>query len=460
MLKQVGSAWSRLLAAAIVGCAGASALAQCTNPTSGPDVIVSSVSGASNYGSVGSITAFAVGTTSCNVGDANLDWEDSDPRHPVIAQNLFRLKDGRIEQIGMAWLKHGFASTNSESCGCNCDDPGTFRLLGPGCSDTYDSTLNGEQFTMGPRSEVNAFTGEFPYPPSNQGNGNAIYKRLQAEVADIDPALNPGALYYAETQYVALDDAMFGNQANNTSYRPVTFSFSGGRWRLSTTGSTVQQKAAIQAWRTADPTVTETEVLIPDEGRLIVSAKATDLGDGTHRYEYAVYNQYSDRSVGAFTVPLPASATVSNIGFHDVAYHSGEPYSGTDWVGTRVGDTIVWATETHAANPNANAIRWGTTYNFRFDADVAPTTGDATLGLFKPGTPESVTASTIVPTISTPALPGDLNGDCVVDLTDLGTMLANFGLSGQSYEDGDIDGNGTIDLGDLGVLLSNYGQTC
>jgi hypothetical protein len=42
-----------------------------------------------------------------------------------------------------------------------------------------------------------------------------------------------------------------------------------------------------------------------------------------------------------------------------------------------------WASATFAANPNANAIRWGTTYNFRFDANSAPTAGTITIGPFK-----------------------------------------------------------------------------
>ena len=44
-------------------------------------------------------------------------------------------------------------------------------------------------------------------------------------------------------------------------------------------------------------------------------------------------------------------------------------------------------TSTFASNPNANAIRWGTTYSFRFDANAVPTTGTLTLGTYKvPGT--------------------------------------------------------------------------
>ena len=57
--------------------------------------------------------------------------------------------------------------------------------------------------------------------------------------------------------------------------------------------------------------------------------------------------------------------------------------------------------------------------------------------------------------------PGDLDGDGDVDLSDLATLLANYGVStGMSYEDGDLDGDGDIDLSDLAILLAFYGTAC
>jgi photosystem II stability/assembly factor-like uncharacterized protein len=53
---------------------------------------------------------------------------------------------------------------------------------------------------------------------------------------------------------------------------------------------------------------------------------------------------------------------------------------------------------------------------------------------------------------------GDLNADGVVDLADLGILLANFGKTeGMTYEDGDIDEDGAVDLSDLGALLAVFG---
>lgn len=58
-------------------------------------------------------------------------------------------------------------------------------------------------------------------------------------------------------------------------------------------------------------------------------------------------------------------------------------------------------------------------------------------------------------------IPGDLNHDGRVDLSDLATLLANYGAtSGMSYEDGDIDADGDVDLADLAELLAHYGEGC
>ena len=95
-------------------------------------------------------------------------------------------------------------------------------------------------------------------------------------------------------------------------------------------------------------------------------------------------------------VPVQPGATVTGIGFHDVDYDH-EPFDGTDWTATVTSSSITWATQTFATNPNANALRWGTLYNFRFDADVAPGTANATINLFKSGLQNFTLVSTVVP---------------------------------------------------------------
>jgi len=55
-------------------------------------------------------------------------------------------------------------------------------------------------------------------------------------------------------------------------------------------------------------------------------------------------------------------------------------------------------------------------------------------------------------------IPGDLDGDADVDMSDLAILLAHYGMTqGATYWMGDINGDGDVDLSDLAWLLSNYG---
>jgi len=125
-----------------------------------------------------------------------------------------------------------------------------------------------------------------------------------------------------------------------------------------------------------------------------VARKVTDLGGGFWHYEYAVRNHNSERSARVLTVEFPVATSFSVIGFKDVEHHSGEPYATTDWSVSTTGTQVSWFTDTVAGDPNANALRFGTLYNFWFDADQPPFSGAGTvvhtIGLFKPGTPDSI----------------------------------------------------------------------
>ncbi len=377
---------------------------ECTPPSNGPDVIVGALSSVYKWGLVGSTCGYSIGTDSCNVGTAGLSWVASTNQHPVIGQNVYRLRSGRFEQVGMGWLKHGFLALNQSLC-CTCQNPGGGSVLGVGCSDPYDAQLNGNQAGsgnqggLGPRSEVNPVSGAFPYPYTTQGlSGDNIYKRVQIANADLDPAQNVGATWYAEGHYVAPDDATAGNGNNNTSWRPIAVGTFSSGWNLTLTGATTRRQPAIRAWQLADPGVVLTDVQA--DGLFVVGSRATDNGNGTWHYEYAVYNMNSDRAAGQFRVPVGVGTTLTNIGFKDVNSHSGEPYSTVDWTSSTAGGAVTWSTQTFAQNQNANALRWGTLYNFRFDANVAPQSGNVTLTYFKPGTPTASSVTADVPSAS------------------------------------------------------------
>lgn len=391
----------------------------CDLPGEEPDVIVGDMAFVRNWGKIGDITGFSIATQSCNIGTCWLNWFDdngftNENRHPVIGQNLFRLKSGRFEQIGQSWLKHGFFATNGTLCETGCI-PTNGDHLGVNCADPYSSTLNGNQPDLGPKFQVNPVTGAHPHPFPN-GTGNAIYKRLQVHDADLNPAQNAGASYFIEAQYVTQDDTATGNQHNSISYRPANVDLDGGEFDITPIDDTVRESPAIAAWAASDPTVHLVVVDVPADGRFIVAAKATALGGGLWQYEYAVQNQNSDRAAGSFSVPIPTGASVSGLGFHDVEYHSGEPYAGTNWP-PAIGTTAVsWATTPVGVDPNANALRWGTLYNFRLNVNSPPATGPVTLGLFKTGSPSTIAIATIIPAVCNQNSICELVEECICPL--------------------------------------------
>jgi len=371
----------------------------CPTQTTGPDVIVGEIPDVSNYVAVAGVDAISLGTTSCNIGNQTLLWITSTNQHPVIGGNLYRYKvvngAGRMEQIGMSWLKHGFTALAGNVC-CPCNNPGTGTLLGVGCSDPYGSGLNGSQSGLGPRWQVNADTGAFTYPPANPTWSGSVARRLQFLSADTT-GQPTGTRYFGEAQYVTPDDSAAGNQNNNVSYRELT-TLDGANFSLS--GGTQRQVAAIEAWPAIEPGAVVVNAEVAGEGLFKVGYKVTNLGGGQWHYEYAVYNMNSHKSGGSFTVPT-GTATLSSVDFHDVDYRNGDGETninrdGTDWSSTQSGGTITWATTPEASNANANALRWGSTYNFRFVANVAPVMGNAAIGLWRGGT-GSVTVPVEIP---------------------------------------------------------------
>jgi 1,4-alpha-glucan branching enzyme len=59
-----------------------------------------------------------------------------------------------------------------------------------------------------------------------------------------------------------------------------------------------------------------------------------------------------------------------------------------------------------------------------------------------------------------PPCPSDFNGDYNVDITDLGILLANFGLTGATQADGDASGDAVVNITDLGQVLADFGSLC
>ena len=426
----------------------------------GADVAYQDSTAYSNYGNVGGIRAYYLASLTCNLGDTTLAWQNQGT--PVLFVEMFRLYNGRLEQIGLGWGKYACCAASGSGCPttCNTSSPGVG--LRAGCRDSYGASYNGTQTRLGPRSGVNAWTGAVGPVPT--GANTAISRRLQVRQEDLTTA---NARYFVQGTYVATDDAVARNHWNNSSYKPVSINpttFDMGT--ITGTGMGMQLgRPAIYAWQDhglgnniPDPGVRVGVGDVPDEGRFYAASKVTDNGNGTWHYEYAVENLNSDRSGGSVSILIPAGASVTNVGFKDVDYHSGEPFDNADWTFQNAGGALRWSSpQTFAQNPNSNALRFGTMYNFWFDANQPPAGGVATLGLFKPGTPTSLNAAGI----SMPGIPctGDVDGDRTVSIQDLAALLARFGQS-QPGIIGDLNGDAVVDISDLSILLAAFGMSC
>ncbi len=374
-----------------------------------PDAHLSSLTSIQNWtigNPVDGKHAYSIGRRTCNIGDEPLDWiQGPNPTHPVTAPNLYRLQDGRFEQIGRGWVMHHLCALQQGGCG-TCQPVGNCCCagLGPNCSTSNAVDTTGLFGIIGPRSEINVHPGTNQGVHSSPEGPTALRGRVIVEESDVDVGPSSNAMFFAEVQIVTADDAQAADMSldnDNASYRQALVNQN--TFFMGITGDTIRGQAAIHAWPENDPSVTLENIDIPNEGRLILAYKASPNDDGTWHYEYALHNLTSDRAVGLFSIPIPPDVTLTNIGFHDIDAHSGEIHAIEDWPADRNDNTLTWATEPFENDPLANALRWGTLYNFRFDADTPPQPATLNIGLFKPGTPDAVSAIVAAPLPACPA---------------------------------------------------------
>lgn len=383
----------------------------------GPDVIVGDLTGLAQFGSsAGTQVGLAVGTESCNLGTIDLDWfQDPVNDHPVIPQNLYRMSGGatnneRFEQIGQSNVKHAFTALTNNICSLGCDGVGGAHL-GSGCSDPYGASLNSGP-NLGSRAWINPFTGFYPRgdsaTPSNSHSGHTHLgpsHRILTEIADLNTSLNPGATYFAESQYVTPHEYVWCqahagqcNMFNNVSYRQYSVTGTASPFSFGAVGSTVRTMQAINAWPGA--TLVTVQPDPGNDGQFIIGYKVTNPSPGVWHYEYAIYNQNLDRAIQSFSIPMFTGVSYTNFGFHMPPQQPGWTFDGTagntgfsstPWSAVQDTSSISWSSETFAVNQNANAVRWGTLYNVRFDSNRPPQGVVATVGFLKTGAPVGVT---------------------------------------------------------------------
>jgi len=430
----------------------------------GPDIICSEINGATSFGSVDGKVAYSFGTTVCNIGDASVPYIPTTNQHPLISQSIYKLKDHRIEQIGIGFVRHTNVPLSGNACGLGCS-AGGFEELGPGCSDTNASTINGVQAMMSPRSEINAYTSDYPYPPTSIGqSGDSVYKRVQVELADVS---DPDALYFVETQVIVPGETSAAERNNNASYRQVMFA--PGSANASLIGPTFAEQPAIYAWRDhgngigmPDADVMISEANMPgSEERFVLGSRAQPLGGDLWRYDYAIFNKNGERGIRQIGITLSGdpNAQILSTETHAPVYHDDldAAIGHDDWL-LNPGYEGVLETETFDSNPNANAVRWGTTYGFAYEIQTQafPSSEGLTIGFFGPGEPEigEFIYDAVSPVHGDPYCPADLNGDGTYNFFDVSIFLQDYN-TGEDYNN---DGN--TNFFDVSAFLQDYNADC
>lgn len=325
--------------------------------------------------------AIAPSATLQNVGTTDVPWYGkfsgsfppyNNDQHPFLVWNAYRLANGVLEQIGVSPLKHAFLTINS-ICSCSSGN-----ILWVGCADTYGTGTNDGTGSLGPRSEILPSIGYWQrcqsiFDTNCDGVQNSAPPRannMDRRMAVLESDLQAGGTYYIDSWYVVRDDKNIFNTMGWRTFVPTggtTWTFSLGAF---TNGPVIDQ------WvNPAAPGANAQSVLFPTKfGQLKLAVKASDLGGGQWRYEYALMNFDFDSGVKSFSIPVPAGAVVTNVGFHDP-----DANAATDWTASTAGNAVTWTA------PNAaSAQPFSTLYNFRFTVNAAPTAASgsvATLGV-------------------------------------------------------------------------------
>ena len=419
-----------------------------------PDLIAGDHQQMIQLGREGDEVGLMLQSVCCNHGDEPLDWHGNpSPLHPFMVFNLYRVSQERIVQVGSSWAKHAPGpATTANACGFGCTAPADPYTLGVGCSDIYSASYNGTQTVLGPRSEIDPWSGSYDYNSSIMngplGTVTPVDRRLRIQDSDLDPSANPDSDLVVEALYLAHDDP---NPGDNMIHEPVSITSGapGQTWQFSLS-EPGQIGPAILAW--TGSTISQITPGDGSDGMAIIATKAfpIDASETLWRYEYAIWNHNLSRHVGTVEIPLATGVQITDPYFHAPQIES-LGYIDLPWQIDIESDAIRWNA------PAQNPLRWGYMYNFAFTASAAPVTGDVRVtghdvaGLML--TESIIPGGPIAPAMRR----GDCNSDGAINIADTITTLDILFMDGPApacTDSCDANDDGVLDIADPISLLS------
>ena len=323
------------------------------------------------------VCGLAMSTTSCNEGTVDLPWlAPMQADHPFIGFLVVRDEGDRMVQVSnRSFVKHGYFALSSSQC-TPCQHPSNGTFLGVGCSDTYGTGSNGSNTYLGPAEEINPWTGYWdpicshfdrgqpPVAPPDDCNGVRSAINPPDAVGNIirikDTDLQPAGTYYYLAHYV-LKAEPDNVRENNWGSRRFIPSWTGFSWDINVpseaSGNVKVDGSVLNRWSGATVTSTTNG---PDDGRVYLGVKTTDLGGGVFHYEYALHNRDNSRGIQTFSIPVCPGVAVTNQSFRDI-----DTNAANDWTVTRTATDVVFST-------TDNPLGWNAIFNFSLDAAAAP----------------------------------------------------------------------------------------
>jgi hypothetical protein len=351
------------------------------------DVALTQMDQVQQQGRVGDKVIITPSAVLKNVGTANVPWQSrfsgffppyNIDQHPFLVWALYREVGGVFEGLAYSDVKHAFLTINS-----NCA-PGACTIgsvLGLGCEDVYGVGTNGTH--LAPRSEILPKAGTWahcgfptmttpshfdqvaPFCQQDNNGGNESTLEHRAVASDAELAV-PGANYYFASWYVVRDDI---NIFNSMGWRKIVPTRNGNTWTFGL-NTPYRQGSVLDAWvDPAAPSNTRLNITYkdPTAGSTQLAVTATDLGNGKHRYVYALHNHDFDPKISSIIIPMAEGTTIEQPKFSD-----GDEDTNNDWIRDIGMGQIAWT-----ASSIDTRLSWGKMITISFVANAAPGRGTA-----------------------------------------------------------------------------------